>query len=232
MDSDADELQRTSHSRDPTVLGSLPGVEKRWDRGKAIRTDAGAELATTDELTVVLADELNGSDLKGALAAAEIDELLVGWVEGWTEGSVRCTGTTALATTVLSSPEPVELDKEATRSSIGLEFELSAGDCARDWGRALALGNSTEDALSEGRMTLSRIVSSGTSSDTHEISTRGSGFKSRNAESSTWRLKSLDGGVLSTFPRLTLGSPRSRISESAKLLLARVFRRLVIRSTT
>ena len=110
---------------------------------------------------MVLADELNGSDLKGALTAAEIDELLVGWVEGWTDGSVRCTGTTALATTVLSSPEPVELDKEATRSSVGLEFELSAGDCARDWGRALALGNSTEDALSEGRTVRSRIVSSG-----------------------------------------------------------------------
>ena len=172
---------------------------------------------------MVLADELNGSDLKGALTAAEIDELLVGWVEGWTDGSVRCTGTMALATTVLSSPEPVELDEEATRSSIWLKFELSAGDCARDWGSALALGNIDGRRALRGKNSLleDRIV--GYFVGTHEISTRGSGFKSRNAESSTWRLKSLDGGVLSTFPRLTLGSPRSRISESAKLLLASCF---------
>ena len=176
-------------------------------------------------------DELNGSDLQGALTAAEINELFVGWVEGWTDDSDRCTGTMALTPTVLSGPKPAVLDKEATRSSTRLEFELSAGDCARDWGSAFALGSSTEDALSEGRTVRSRIVSSGTSSEPHEISTRGSGFKSRNAESSIWRLRSLDGGVLSTFPRLPLGNSRSRISESTKLLLARVFRRLVTGST-
>ena len=106
-------------------------------------------------------DELNGSDLQGALAAAEINELLVGWVEGWTDDSDRCTGTMALTPTVLSGPKPAVLDKEATRSSTRLEFELSAGDCARDWGSAFALGSSTEDALSEGRTVRSRIVSSG-----------------------------------------------------------------------
>ena len=102
--SDAGELQRTNYSRDPTVLGSLPGVEERWDRDNSETPDAGTVLATTDVLTVVLADELNGSDLQGALTAAEIDELLVGWVEGWTDDSVRCTGTMALTTTVLSGP--------------------------------------------------------------------------------------------------------------------------------